>query len=110
MNKIHSVIGVAQWSRVKAGAESEYRRLHQPDTVWPELQALVTRSGFLTYEIFMKDRDLFAYLQVDDLNAANKAMSADPVFDRWMSVMAPLMDAPDPLNPWTPMERVYRLK
>lgn len=100
---------IGRVSRIAAGAEDEYRNVHRPDVVWPDLMRACSAAGFSNYNIFMRDRDLFAYFEVDDLQAASKKFAGDPVFDKWMRLIAPMMDAKDPLDPWQEMERVFFL-
>lgn len=98
-----------RWTRVRPGAEEEYRRWHRPDQVPEDLLHLVRASGFRDYSIFMRGRDLFATFRTSDLDASAQRMAADPVFNEWMRTIAPLMDADDAMDPWQPIELVFRL-
>lgn len=76
--------------RVKAGMEAEYRRAHA--AVWPSVLEACRRCGVRNYSIFMHGRDVFAYLEADDLPASLAALLADPEIQRWQTRMRPLLD------------------
>jgi L-rhamnose mutarotase len=76
--------------RLLPGAEAEYRRRHA--AVWPEMLAALKAAGARDYSIFIRDDDLFAYLEVDDFDAFRAAMAATAVNDRWQADMASLID------------------
>jgi L-rhamnose mutarotase len=76
--------------RVQPGREAEYRRRHA--AVWPEMLAALTAAGARNYSIFMDDRDLFGYLEVDDFERFRRDMAASPVDARWQTEMAGLID------------------
>ena len=76
--------------RLLPGAEAEYRRRHA--AVWPEMLAALRAAGARDYSIFIRDDDLFAYLEVEDFGAFRAAMAANPVNDRWQADMASLID------------------
>ena len=76
--------------RLIPGQETEYRRRH--DAIWPEMVAALRAAGARDYSIFLRDLDLFAYLEVDDFSAFRAAMAGSPVNARWQSEMAALID------------------
>lgn len=76
--------------RLLPGQEAEYRRRHAD--VWPEMLAALKTAGCRDYSIFIRDADLFAYLEVDDFAAFRAFMAASPVNDRWQTEMAALID------------------
>ena len=76
--------------RLLPGQEAEYRRRHA--AVWPEMLAALKAAGARDYSIFIRDDDLFAYLEVEDFGAFRAAMAANPVNDRWQADMASLID------------------
>jgi len=76
--------------RLLPGAEAEYRRRHA--AVWPEMLAALKAAGARDYSIFIRDDDLFAYLEVEDFGAFRAAMAANPINDRWQADMASLID------------------
>jgi L-rhamnose mutarotase len=76
--------------RLLPGAEDEYRRRHA--AVWPEMLEALRAAGARNYSIFLRDDDLFGYLEVDDLARFRAVMAASPANDRWQAAMAPLID------------------
>jgi L-rhamnose mutarotase len=81
---------VAFVMRVKAGQEAEYRRRHQ--AVWPEMLRALKGAGCSNYSIYMKGRELFAYMEVDDFDMFKRLMSANDDSQRWEAQMAPIME------------------
>lgn len=88
---------IAFLSRLKPGAEEAYDRAHQ--AVWPEMLALLQRSGVSEFFIFRRDQLLFLTMQVEDFEATWKRVEADPINTRWQASMAPLLAEPEPLRP-----------
>jgi L-rhamnose mutarotase len=76
--------------RVKAGEEREYRRRHE--TVWPAMLRALKDAGCSNYSIYMKGRDLFAYMQVEDFDRFKQQMAANDDSQRWEAQMAPIME------------------
>lgn len=76
--------------RTKAGQEAEYRRRHE--AVWPEMLQALKDAGCSNYSIYMKGRDLFAYMEVDDFERFKRQMAANPDAERWETQMAPIME------------------
>jgi L-rhamnose mutarotase len=81
---------VATFMSLKAGMEDKYRQEHQ--NIWPEVLEGITRYGIKNYTIFMLGRELYSYLEVEDLDKAMATAAADPVNQRWQEHMAPLFD------------------
>jgi len=71
--------------RLLPGAEAEYRRRHA--AVWPEMLAELKRAGASNYSIYLDGDRLFGYLEVDDLAAFQRHMSASDVNARWQADM-----------------------
>jgi L-rhamnose mutarotase len=76
--------------RVLPGREEEYRRRHE--AVWPELLADLRAAGVETYSIFLRDDELFAYLEVADFGVFTRAMGTSDANARWQAEMADLID------------------
>ncbi len=76
--------------RVKPGQEAEYRRRHE--AVWPEMLRALKDAGCSNYSIYMKGRDLFAYMEVDDFERFRRYMSDNEDSQRWEAQMAPIME------------------
>jgi L-rhamnose mutarotase len=88
---------IAFLSRLLPGAEAAYDKAHTE--VWPEMLALLKRSGISEFSIFRRDQLLFLTMQVEDFEETWKRVEADPVNTRWQASMAPLLAAPEPLRP-----------
>jgi L-rhamnose mutarotase len=81
---------VAFVMKVRVGSEAEYRRRHE--AVWPEMLRALKDAGCSNYSIYMKGRDLFAYMEVEDFERFQRQMSGSPDAQRWESQMAPIME------------------
>jgi L-rhamnose mutarotase len=81
---------VAFVMRIRAGLEEEYRRRHQ--AVWPEMLEALRLAGCSNYSIFQRGRDLFAYLEVADLDLMLRQLAASEASRRWEAHMAPIME------------------
>ena len=51
---------------IRPGTEAEYQRRHEQ--VWPEMLAELKAAGCQNYSIFRDGLQLFAYLEVDNLD------------------------------------------
>ena len=76
--------------RLLPGQEAEYRARHE--AVWPDLLADLKAAGARNYSIFLRDDDLFAYLEVDDFEAFTRGMGGSQANARWQAEMASLID------------------
>ncbi len=89
---------VAFLLRLQPGTEAAYEKAHT--AVWPEMLALLKRSGVSEYSIFRRDQLLFLTMHVektfDDVWAR---IEADPVNTRWQRAMSAYFAPPDPLRP-----------
>lgn len=64
----------------------EYRERHAH--VWPEMLSALHDAGWRNYSIFARaDGLLVGYVEADDLTAAQEAMAATGVNDRWQQDM-----------------------
>jgi L-rhamnose mutarotase len=89
--------------RVKDGQQDEYIRRHRE--VWPDVMAEHHRAGVTKMAIYMKGKDLFLYMEVENYAKAVRILSASTAVLRWEEYMAPIMDgsgneAFDPANPY----------
>ena len=90
---------VAFVMRVQEGEEEEYRRRHRE--VWPAVLADLERAGVRSMSIFMADRQLILYMEVEEYAEAVRILAESPESVRWEEYMAPIMqdesgDAYDP--------------
>ncbi len=72
--------------QVKPDRLDEYVERHAD--VWPDMQAALRASGWHNYSLFLRDDGLLiGYVEADDLEAAQKAMAATEVNERWQAQM-----------------------
>ena len=73
--------------RLKPGTGSDYDKSHA--AVWPEMLALLKRSGISEYSIFRRDELLFLTFHIeDDFDTVWDRIEADPVNSRWQQAMS----------------------
>ena len=73
--------------QVRPDRLDEYKRRHEQ--VWPEMLDALRDAGWRTYSLFLRDDGLLiGYLETDDFDAAQRAMAATEVNDRWQAEMA----------------------
>lgn len=99
----HAFVG-----HLKPACRAEYLRLHQ--AVWPDVLALISRTGITDYTVWNHGDLLFAtYLFTgDDHDARVAEMIADPVMVRWWAVCVPCFVA-SPSGPWATMDLAFAL-
>ena len=73
--------------RLREGTEEAYDAAHA--NVWPEMLALLKRSGISEYSIFRRDQLLFLTMHVENFEETWARIEADPVNTRWQQAMAP---------------------
>ena len=83
--------------RLREGTEAAYDEAHA--NVWPEMLALLKRSGISEYSIFRRDQLLFLTMHVENFDETWARIEADPVNTRWQQAMAPYFAPLDPLQP-----------
>lgn len=98
--------------KVKADRLEEYRQHHQ--TVWSDMLAALTDSGWHNYSLFLRDDGLlFGYFETpDSLAAAQAAMETREVNARWQAMMAPFFEIPPGARPdqmFIELEEVFHL-
>ena len=73
--------------QVRPDRLDEYRERHH--AVWPEMLAALRDTGWRNYSLFLRDDGLLVgYVETDDFEAAQRAMSATAVNERWQAEMA----------------------
>ena len=74
--------------KVKADLLEEYK--HHHEHVWPEMLDALRRTGWHNYSLFLRDDGLlFGYFETPySLQAAQAAMSTEPINAKWQSLMA----------------------
>ena len=73
------------------GMAVEYKRRH--DDIWPELLALLRRTGVSEYSIFLDEstNDLFGVLQCVNATALDR-LPDDPIVKKWWASMKDVME------------------
>ena len=74
------------------GRESEYRKRH--DELWPELSALLKKTGVSDYSIFFDEEThtLFGVLKVSDRELFDR-LPEEPVMQKWWAYMGDIMES-----------------
>jgi L-rhamnose mutarotase len=73
--------------RVDSERLDEYKERHR--NVWPEMRDALREAGWGNYSLFLRDDGLLVgYVETEDFEAAQRAMAATDVNDRWQSEMA----------------------
>ena len=74
--------------QVRPDRLDEYRERHAE--VWPDMLEALAATGWHNYSLFLDDNGLLiGYLETDDFAAAQAAMTATAVNERWQADMAP---------------------
>ncbi|WP_049573526.1 L-rhamnose mutarotase [Streptomyces sp. SBT349] len=84
---------VAVHTRLKAGREAEYDRVHAE--IPAELAARLRAAGVVTWRIWRSGRDLFHTIEVEDYRAMRRALANDPVNLAWQARMSELLEVED---------------
>ena len=95
--------------KLKAGYADEYQKRH--DEIWPELSALIKKSGVSDYSIFLDEETntLFGVQKIAG-DAGSQDLGTDPIVQKWWAYMADIMDTNEDNSPVTiPLREVFRL-
>jgi len=97
--------------KVRQSLLAEYRERHA--AVWPEMLAALSAAGWHNYSLFLREDGLLVgYLETEDFEAAQAAMTATDVNARWQAEMAPFFEALDGTKPdeaLRPLTEVFHL-
>ena len=96
---------VAFQLHLKPGMGEAYDKSHE--AVWPEMLALLKRSGITEYSIFRRDELLILTMAVVDFDQTWSQIEADPINTRWQAAMAPYFE---PITGLRPGERFPMLR
>lgn len=91
----------------------EYKQLHQ--SVWPKVLEMIKECHINNYSIFFKDNYLFTYFEYTGTNyeADMAKMAADPVTQKWWSVVMPLQKPIETRGEgewWADMDEVFHFE
>ena len=103
------VIRKAFVMKVYEGHEDEYEKRHNP--VWEDVEAMIKASGITNYSIVLdpETKYLFAYLEVTDENAYEKAHHTDTVQKWWDSMAEHMETNPDNSPVQRDLKEVFHL-
>ena len=76
--------------RIKEGKEHEYRLAHIH--VWPELIQASRDAGFRNHTVFVTGRTIVAYLEAEDIQAADTQLKSHEVLKKWNEAMSDLLE------------------
>jgi L-rhamnose mutarotase len=77
--------------RVRPDRLDEYKARHRD--VWPEMLDALREAGWRNYSLFLRpDGLLVGYVETDSFEAAQDAMTATEVNDRWQQSMLEFFD------------------
>jgi L-rhamnose mutarotase len=79
--------------KVKKGKGEEYVRAH--DHVWSELVQAARAAGFRNHTVFFSGSTVVAYVEAEDMEAANARMKDAEVKRRWDLYMSDLLESTD---------------
>ncbi len=95
---------IAWVMKLKPGNEAIYKQKH--DEIWPEMLALMQKSGTRNYSIYRYGLLLFAYQERD--TPAEPGAPIDPIVWKWWEMMAPYMETNSDFSPVTePVEEMF---
>ncbi|HZM75997.1 MAG TPA: L-rhamnose mutarotase [Candidatus Limnocylindrales bacterium] len=84
---------IALHTRLKAGKESEYERVHA--AIPSDLDAALREAGVHSWRIWRSGRDLFHLVEVEDYQAMRAALRDHPANIPWQARMAELLEVED---------------
>lgn len=95
--------------KLKPGAIEEYKRRH--DAIWPELAALLRKSGIGDFSIFFDpDSDVLFAVQKQAGSASSQDLGSTEIVRRWWDHMADIMETnPDRSPVSIPLREVFHL-
>jgi L-rhamnose mutarotase len=80
-------IAFVMW--ITPGSAPEYERRHQ--AVWPEMITELKAAGCHNYSIFRDGLQLFAYLEVDDVDRFRAYLAESQVAAKWEAYMSNIL-------------------
>lgn len=95
--------------KLKPGFVDEYRRRH--DEIWPELAALLKRSGIADYSIFLDEETNVLFAVQKQTGASSQDLGVNTIVQRWWEYMSDIMDTnPDKSPVSVPLVEVFHLE
>jgi L-rhamnose mutarotase len=84
---------IALHTRLRAGAEADYERLHA--AIPADLVTALHAAGVRDWRIWRDGTDLFHLVDVEDYHAMRKFLREHPANVAWQAEVGPLHDVPD---------------
>ena len=93
--------------KLKPGCVEEYKRRH--DAIWPELAALLRKTGVADYSIFFdEETDTLFAVQKQSGSASSQDLGTNEIVRRWWDYMSDIMDTnPDKSPVSIPLREVF---
>jgi len=77
--------------KLKPGFEAEYKKRH--DDIWPELEALLSKTGIQDYSIFLDEETLTLFaVQKISKEFDHDLLPNHPIVKKWWAYMADIME------------------
>jgi L-rhamnose mutarotase len=95
---------------------AEYRKFHEPGTIWPEVVENIKSQGILSERIFLLGSRMVMVLETtDDFSFAAKAAAdqANPKMQEWEVLMWKYQKALPQAQPgekWMSMEKIFEVR
>ena len=93
----------------------EYKRIHTPEGIWPEIPEIIKESGITDLEIFLLDTRMFMIIEAPadwDQEAGWKWMDEQEINKKWQEHTWEFQKAlpfAEPGEKWIEMEKVFDL-
>jgi L-rhamnose mutarotase len=84
---------IALHTRLKAGREADYDRIHQ--SIPAELESAMRECGVRSWRIWRSGRELFHLVEADDYAHMRRFLAGHPANIPWQARMAELLDVED---------------
>lgn len=95
--------------KLHPGMEQEYKKRH--DEIWPELSALLKKTGISDYSIFLDPETLLLFGVMQVTNPVTlEQLPENPVMRKWWTWMGDIMETnPDHSPVSVPLKEVFYL-
>ena len=78
---------------LRDGMQEEYKRRH--DEIWPEMKAMMEKSGLQNYSIWNLGNRLIEYFETSDLEKSSAIIHDDPIKAKWDEYMSDILIRPE---------------
>ncbi len=91
LHSTHEVVAIH--TRLKAGKEADYDRIHQ--SIPGDLDAAMRDAGVLSWRIWRSGRELFHLIETNDYARMRRFLAEHPANIPWQARMAELLEVED---------------